>query len=80
MATITVKNIPDELYMKLKQAASAHHRSLNSELIHCLEQTLTPRVIPASELIEQAQLLRSRVAAGQLDVDEIDAARKQGRA
>lgn len=37
--------------------------------------TLTPRVIPASELIEQAQLLRSRVAAGQLDVDEIDAAR-----
>lgn len=39
MANVTVKNIPDDLYEQLKQAAEAHHRSVNSELIHCLEQT-----------------------------------------
>jgi len=31
--TLTLKNIPDELYGRLKQAAEVHHRSLNSEVI-----------------------------------------------
>ena len=33
--TITVKNIPQELYEKLKIAASVNHRSLNNEMINC---------------------------------------------
>ncbi len=41
MATITIKNIPDDLYAKLKKAAAAHRRSLNSEAIVCLETALT---------------------------------------
>lgn len=41
-ATITLKNIPDAIYEQLKQAAEAHHRSLNSEVIACLETQLLP--------------------------------------
>ena len=80
MATVTFKNIPDDLYQQLKQAADAHHRSINSELIHCLEQTFRPNPISANELAEKAAALRSRVAATQLDADEINAAINQGRA
>lgn len=80
MATVTFKNIPDDLYEKLKQAASAHHRSVNSELIHCLEKTFKPGPVSASELAEKARELRSRVAVTRLDVDEINAAIDQGRA
>lgn len=79
MATVTFKNIPDDLYEKLKQAANAHHRSVNSELIYCLEQIFKPTAVPAAEIAEKALALRSRVADRQLDTDEINAAINQGR-
>ena len=78
MATVTFKNIPDDLYEQLKQAASAHHRSVNSELIHCLEKTYKPTRLSAAELAKRAGELRSRVAV-RLDTDEITAAKNQGR-
>ena len=40
--TLTLKNIPDEVYARLKAAAEAHRRSLNSEAIVCLESVLLP--------------------------------------
>ncbi|MEX2601200.1 MAG: Arc family DNA-binding protein, partial [Balneolaceae bacterium] len=40
MPSITVKNIPDSIYNKLKQQAQAQHRSMNSEIIACLERTV----------------------------------------
>ncbi len=79
MANVTVKNIPDDLYEQLKQAAEAHHRSVNSELIHCLEQTFSPIRVSATELADRARALRSRVGAERLDTGEINAARDQGR-
>ena len=79
MATVTFKNIPDDLYEQLKQAANAHHRSVNSELIHCLERTFRPTPVSAAELAEKALALRSRVSARQLDPEEINATIDQGR-
>ena len=79
MATVTFKNIPDDLYEQLKQAANAHHRSVNSELIHCLEKTYKPTRLSATELANRAGELRRRVAAKQLDIDEITSAKNQGR-
>lgn len=79
MASLTIKNIPDNLYEHLKQAASAHHRSINSELIHCLEKSLMPTKLSASDLKEAAKLLRGRVMAQSIDVDEINAAKTEGR-
>lgn len=32
----------DEPYDMLKQPVNAHHRSVNSELIHCLQKPLKP--------------------------------------
>src|SRR6266699_2563104 len=37
MATITLKNIPPELYRELKNRALAHHRSLSKEVIATLQ-------------------------------------------
>ena len=51
MPAITVKNIPDALYERLKASASAHHRSINSELIHCLEQALLPKRMSAARKV-----------------------------
>ncbi len=40
MSSITVKNIPEDLYKRLKLRAAANHRSINSEIIVCIEQVL----------------------------------------
>ena len=43
MATITVKNIPDELYERLKCVAEINRRSINSEIIVCIENAVVGR-------------------------------------
>ena len=40
MRAITVKNIPDNLYQRLKQSATENRRSINSEILVCIEQTV----------------------------------------
>ena len=80
MASLTIKNIPDDLYEHLKQAANAHHRSVNSELIVCLEKALMPTKVTGNELKDAAKLLRDKVASQHIDADEINAAKNQGRA
>ena len=79
MPALTVKNIPDELYNHLKASARAHHRSINSELIHCLESSLMPRKATPQELVTAARTLRQRVKAKRLSVKDIDAAKNEGR-
>ena len=78
-ATITLKNIPDDLYQRLKQAAEAHHRSINSEVIVCLERVLLPARLTANERLARARQLRSGLKPGNFKADEIAKAIKQGR-
>lgn len=40
MATLTIKNFPDDLYATLKERAKLNRRSINSEAIICLERAL----------------------------------------
>jgi plasmid stability protein len=79
MPSLTVKNIPDDLYERLKEAAAMHHRSINSELIHCLALTLQPARLTSAELLTAARALRAQVKAETLSVDDIEAAKQQGR-
>lgn len=79
MTTITLKNIPDSLYLQLKEAAKAHHRSLNSEILYCVERTLTPHKIDVAEHIARARTLRAKTAAHPITNDEINAAKHAGR-
>ncbi len=41
MATLVLRNVPDDLYQRLKQTAAAHHRSMNQEAIVVLKGALT---------------------------------------
>lgn len=80
MATsITLKNIPDHVYNSLRTAADAHHRSLNGEIIACLEQSLLPAKNNPDEQLASARLLRQKLAAYNFDATEVADAIKQGR-
>ncbi len=78
MATLTVKQIPEKLHRRLKARASANRRSLNSEVIACLEAAVTPQRIDVDSLLSRAASLRRRVA-GELSDSDLAALRSQGR-
>lgn len=40
MPALTIKGLPDGVYRRLKLSAARHRRSLNSEVITCLERGL----------------------------------------
>ncbi len=77
--TLTLKNIPDAVYQRLKQSAELHRRSLNSEAIICLEAVLVPVQESPSERLARARVLRAELPAKKYEVSEIDAAKRQGR-
>jgi plasmid stability protein len=58
MPSLTVKNIPDDLYDMLKHSAAANRRSLNSQILTCIEMGVRGRKINAEDLLAQARKLR----------------------
>jgi len=79
MPTITLKNIPADIYENLKRSAALNRRSLNSEIIHCLEQALGSHPVDPQVSLETARRLRERTAGYQITDDEFDQAKRAGR-
>ena len=55
---IEVKNIPDDLYCQLKETAEQHRRSLNRQVIVCLERSLQIPRVDAGSILSRARELR----------------------
>jgi len=79
MATVTVKNIPDEIYERLKSVAEINRRSINSEIIMCIENAVASRRINLDEVIETARQLRQLTAGHPLSKEEFNQAKAEGR-
>jgi hypothetical protein len=62
MPAITVKNIPEDLYERLKRTAKANRRSINSEIILCLERQLRSRTRDPENALAGARRLRQKTA------------------
>jgi plasmid stability protein len=60
MANLTVKDLPDALYEKLKSQAHANRRSIASEVTVLLERALGERATTEDELLRRAKQLRDR--------------------
>ena len=76
---ITVKNIPSDLYARLKKRAGRNRRSINSEIISVFEEALTARPIKPGEVIAAAQAFRERTRSFTLDQSFLDEAKQEGR-
>jgi plasmid stability protein len=79
MATVTVKNIPDELYERLKTVAEINRRSINSEIIVCIENSVTSRRINPDEVLENARRLRQLTFGHRICDEEFNQAKAEGR-
>lgn len=79
MTTITVKNVPDDLYAQLKKIAEANRRSINSEVIICIERRLASHKPNTAEILKKARQLRELTAAHPLSEDALEHAINTGR-
>ncbi len=77
MATITLKNIPEDLHQRLRESAARHHRSLNREIIAQLEASLTERSRETDELLAELEALHGKLPM--VDHDLVNALKQQGR-
>ena len=77
--TLTLKNIPDAVYARLKATASAHRRSMNSEAIVCLEAVLMPSKVMVGERLARARELRAALPVQTFLAGDIDEAKQAGR-
>jgi len=77
MATLTLKNIPDELHALLKESAEKNRRSLNSEILIRLESAFTAPVV---DLRQHARELKAFTDAQTMqDHSLVDRFKRQGR-
>jgi len=79
LATVTVKNIPDELYKRLKSIAEINRRSVNSEIIVCIEQAVTSHRINPHMVLESARHLRQLTTGHPISDEEFNHAKAGGR-
>jgi plasmid stability protein len=78
MATMTLKNVPDELYEQLKRRAERHRRSVNKEAITCLELALGRRA-DAAGLLEEIRAGRAQMRNLHVNDEDLRTARDEGR-
>lgn len=79
MPNMMIKNVPQDLYDKLKQSAQEHHRSINSEVIVSLEKVLRSTRVDPEEFLRKVHELQQRFTVPPLTDEFLRAAKEDGR-
>ena len=80
MVTITIKNIPEDLYERIKLQAKVNRRSVNSEIISIFEKSVPDRTpMDVAEILERARKVRELTAPYTITAEDIDHWKKEGR-
>ncbi len=79
MPAITLKNIPDDLYERIRFSAQANYRSIAGEILYRLSTSLGSCPSGRHELLERLAAARSRRKLPALTQELLDQARTQGR-
>jgi len=78
MASLTLKNIPDDLLERLRERAVRHRRSLTGEILTLLDAAV-PRRIDPRRFAEEVRELRQRYGLVAAAPEEIDRWKRSGR-
>jgi plasmid stability protein len=80
MVNITVKNIPEEIYERIKLQAKANRRSVNSEIISIFEKAVPTRTpLDIKEILDRARKVRELTADYTITEDDINRWKREGR-
>lgn len=79
MTSLSVKNLPEAVYERLKDRAKANRRSLNREIIACLEQAVTAQRVDPEALLAVARQFRDKTSRYQVTEADLDQMKDMGR-
>jgi len=79
MPAITLKNIPDELYLQIKRSASLNYRSINGEILYRLNNSLGQKPIDPELLLLKISKLQKRISIPSLTNEFLELAKTEGR-
>lgn len=79
MRSLTIKGLPDDLYRLLKRRAAERRRSINSEVLVCLDRALRSRPIDPDAWLARADTLRERLRMPPWTAAALRHARSAGR-
>jgi antitoxin FitA len=79
MVTVTIKNIPEQIYERIKGQAKLNHRSINGEILSILEQAISLPPIDVQATLERARKVRELTANYSVTADEIEKMINEGR-
>ena len=79
MSTMTIRNVPEELVEVLKKAAKRYRRSLNQQVLICLEEASFGKATPLNVEEELRKIREMRAGLAPMNAKEIDAAKREGR-
>lgn len=78
MPSLTLKGLPADLHRRLKERAARSGRSLNAEVLACLQAAVGAERVDVEELLAKARALR-RLARGRLTDAEVTRMKREGR-
>lgn len=78
MPDLTLENMPEDLFLRIKESAERNHRSINSEIVVQLRQAIPRTAAERQRAFDNAAELRARFKLN-LTMEEIDAAKRDGR-
>lgn len=78
--SLTIKNIPDDLYQRIKRSAKENRRSINNEAIVCLEKALDSWRTDPETFLEHVRRHRASMPYVHLSEEDLRAAKDEGRA
>lgn len=79
MVTLTIKNVPEAIYERIKTQAKNNHRSINGEIIFLLEHALSIPPIDVEATLKRARKIRELTAYYVISADEIEKMINEGR-
>ncbi|HLA94327.1 MAG TPA: Arc family DNA-binding protein [Pyrinomonadaceae bacterium] len=79
MATLTIKNLPDEIYSSLTKTAKLHRRSINSEAIVQLQTSLGKQSVGVETELEEIRKFRESIKGVYLTDEDLEFAKNEGR-
>lgn len=62
MPNLLVRDIPEDVYERLRERATSNRRSMSAEIITLIAEAVTPRLVDADALIAEAESVHAHFA------------------
>lgn len=79
LPTLTIKGLPEPIYLALKARAESNHRSLNGEIIACLERVVGAAPFDPAAWLADVTAFQQHSGALAMTDEELRTARRLGR-